>query len=192
VFLGNGAGSFLAPVEYRAGPYPIQVIAARLRGANAPGTCRRRRRPGRQRQLSDHGPAGQRRRHVRQPHRRRDAALQRRVDGRRRLQRRRQARSRHEQQHCAAGRNFKSPQELSILIGNGDGTFQAPVPYVAGEGTSYFYDMAVADFNATASSTSWAWTDRAVLSIGVGDGTFRPSVLTWSDRRPTPAAKSPT
>jgi hypothetical protein len=67
--------------------------------------------------------------------------------------------------------------DISILLGNGDGTFQAPVSYATGENV---YWVAVGDFNgdgipdlviAGSSLTAEYW-GLAVL-IGNGDGTFQ-------------------
>lgn len=66
------------------------------------------------------------------------------------------------------------PAVVSVLIGNGDGTFQPPVDYSVG---AYPSSIAVADFNVdgkldiiTVGSTG------ASVLIGNGDGTFKPHV----------------
>jgi hypothetical protein len=66
--------------------------------------------------------------------------------------------------------------QVSIILNNGDGTFQSPVPYSTGTGSSYF--VATGDFNgdgildlAVANQTS-ANSVIAIL-LGNGDGTFQ-------------------
>ena len=70
---------------------------------------------------------------------------------------------------------------VSILLGNGDGTFQPPVDYAAGLGPQ---GLAVGDFNrdgfpdlAVANTTSPAGDSAGgavSILLGNGDGTFRP------------------
>jgi len=71
--------------------------------------------------------------------------------------------------------NFGS-NNISVLLGNGDGTFQAAVNYSAGSGPR---SIAVGDFNgdgrldlAVANATS---SDISIF-LGKGDGTFQPAV----------------
>jgi photosystem II stability/assembly factor-like uncharacterized protein len=62
---------------------------------------------------------------------------------------------------------------VSILRGNGDGTFQGPVTYFAGNP----YGVAVGDFNGDGKPdlvTANANLNSAALLLGVGDGTFTP------------------
>src|SRR5881397_2313693 len=68
---------------------------------------------------------------------------------------------------------------VSVLLGNGDGTFQAPRAFPAGSGPNF---LAVGDFNgdgvqdlATANFGSNTPADTTVsVLLGNGDGTFRP------------------
>ncbi len=76
---------------------------------------------------------------------------------------------------CASSASCGSGQ-VSVFLGNGDGTFQSPVSYASGSGSSYF--VAVADFNndgyldlAVANQTSAGSTVSILL--GNGDGTFQ-------------------
>jgi uncharacterized protein (TIGR03437 family) len=73
---------------------------------------------------------------------------------------------------------------LSVMIGNGDGTFQAPLNYSGS--ASHFRSIATADFNGDGipdlvltnlygATTSVSGTSVSVL-IGNGDGTFQASV----------------
>src|SRR6267143_1191089 len=74
---------------------------------------------------------------------------------------------------------------VAVLLGNGDGTFQAPVNYDVGSGAQFAavadfnsdgkLDIAVADFNANAIS----------ILLGKGDGTFQPAVNTPAGLRST-------
>jgi hypothetical protein len=63
---------------------------------------------------------------------------------------------------------------LSILLGNGDGTFRAAGSFAAGAGA---YSVAVADFNgdgkADLAVTSFSGGSVGIL-LGNGDGTFQP------------------
>ena len=70
---------------------------------------------------------------------------------------------------CGAG-------QVSVLLGNGDGTFQSPVPYTTGTGGSYF--VVTGDFNgdgnldvAVANQTSG--NSLVAILLGNGDGTLR-------------------
>jgi hypothetical protein len=84
---------------------------------------------------------------------------------------------------------------VSILLGNGDGTFQAPVHYVAGIGPR---GVAVGDFNGDGISdlavanagTSPDYTDGGVsVLLGNGDGTFQdPVSFTTGARLPVSVA----
>ncbi len=71
---------------------------------------------------------------------------------------------------------------VSVLLGNGDGTFQAAAYYAAGPTAR---SMAVGDFNGdgkpdlavTQEGTAHSFTDSAVsVLLGNGDGTFQPAV----------------
>jgi hypothetical protein len=83
---------------------------------------------------------------------------------------------------------------VSVLLGNGDGTFRAPVAYEAGSGPN---DVAVADLNgdgiqdlavADYGPNTVRATTVSVL-IGVGDGTFSaPAAFTSGDGPSTVAA----
>jgi hypothetical protein len=63
--------------------------------------------------------------------------------------------------------------QLQILLGNGDGTFQAPVPVDSPQGNS----IAIADFNGDGIlDVALGNPDDVALSLGNGDGTFRTAV----------------
>lgn len=73
---------------------------------------------------------------------------------------------------CGAG-------QVTMLMGNGDGTFQSPVSYPAGTGSGYF--VATADFNGDG-NLDIAVAEQAgangviVILLGNGDGTFQAPV----------------
>jgi hypothetical protein len=64
-----------------------------------------------------------------------------------------------------------SPSQISILLGNGDGTFQAPVPYPVQPSSTR--GLVAGDFNGNGK------TDLVIgqfLLPGNGDGTFQPAI----------------
>ncbi len=125
VLLGNGDGTFQPPVEYAVGTYPLAIVASDFNG-----------------------------------------------DGRIDL--------------AVAGWNINAatynfPGEVSVLLGNGDGTFRPPVTYGSGPDS----DAIVAgDFNddgctdlAVANGGAYPdLTGSVSVLLGNGDGTFRPQV----------------
>ena len=113
------------------------------------------------------GVAGQWRRHLPAP-----GHLRGRVgpvrDRGRGLQRRRPPRPRH--------RQLRQTSTVSVLLGNGDGTFQPQVTYAVGASP---IAIVAGDFTATATST-WpsptAIDSTVSVLLGNGDGTFAPQV----------------
>jgi hypothetical protein len=80
---------------------------------------------------------------------------------------------------CASSANCGTGQ-VSVLLGNGDGTFRSPVPYSTGTGSSYF--VATGDFNGdgkvdlAVGNQTGANSVAAILLgnlLGNGDGTFQ-------------------
>jgi hypothetical protein len=77
-----------------------------------------------------------------------------------------------------------SPGTFSILLGNGDGTFQTHIDHAAGSGVG---TLVAADFNkdgkldVVISNTPTATNSAVLLMLGNGDGTFQgPTVLSIS------------
>ena len=77
---------------------------------------------------------------------------------------------------------------VNVLLGNGDGTFQSPVPYDVGNNAA---SVAVADFNgdgmldiATANQTD----NTISVLLGKGDGTFQPRATTAVGTNPSALA----
>ena len=67
---------------------------------------------------------------------------------------------------------------IAILLGNGDGTFQAPVSYSTGATSAAF--LAVGDFNEDGASdlaVANGAADSVSILLGNGDGTFRTAVI---------------
>jgi len=72
-----------------------------------------------------------------------------------------------------AATSGSASNHVGVLLGNGDGTFQAPVFYVAGTGSSW---IAAADFNGDGKAdlvTTDYNTGALLVLLGNGDGTFR-------------------
>ena len=66
---------------------------------------------------------------------------------------------------------------LTILLGNGDGTFQpAPTPYSITSSTSGFAAVAVGDFNGDGKADIVVANQSLGILLGNGDGTFQPSL----------------
>jgi hypothetical protein len=68
------------------------------------------------------------------------------------------------------------PSAVSVLFGQGDGTFRAPVPYSVGEAP---FSVVIADVNGDGhpdALTSNIGTNTVSLLLGRGDGTFAPAV----------------
>jgi hypothetical protein len=74
---------------------------------------------------------------------------------------------------------YTSGGDVSILLGNGDGTFRPPVTYSVGQGGSQFFQIAVGDLNADG-KLDFVVSDNddnnVAVFIGNGDGTFQPKV----------------
>ena len=171
VLLGNGDGTFQAQVTYAVGTVPRRPRGGRLqrRRPDRPG----RRQLRRQRRV---GAAGQRRRHL--PGRRSTYAVGTgpialvagdfNGDGRTDL----------------AVANDGS-NDVSVLLGNGDGTFQAQVTYAVG---SVPIALVAGDFNGDGRTdlavANYGSNDVSVL-LGNGDGTFQTQVTYAVGTAPT-------
>ncbi|MGC9989947.1 MAG: FG-GAP-like repeat-containing protein, partial [Terriglobales bacterium] len=81
---------------------------------------------------------------------------------------------------CAIGSNCGSSGKVGVLLGNGDGTFQAPVTYSSGG--QFPYSLAVGDVNGDGKpdlvvtnlyENSGSTNGSLGVLLGNGDGTFR-------------------
>jgi hypothetical protein len=66
-------------------------------------------------------------------------------------------------------------RRVMVLMGNGDGTFQAPVEYQVGSGGETPVDVVAADFNGDGRpdlAVLDAWGGKVILMMNRGDGTF--------------------
>jgi hypothetical protein len=86
---------------------------------------------------------------------------------------------------CLSDPSCQSASTVSILLGNGDGTFQPQQTYTVGQDPSY---VAVADFNGDGildlAVTNTNSNTVSVL-LGKGDGTFQPQVTYAAGGAPT-------
>ncbi|HEV2380406.1 MAG TPA: FG-GAP-like repeat-containing protein [Terriglobia bacterium] len=77
---------------------------------------------------------------------------------------------------------------VSVLLGNGDGTFQAPANYAAGTAPS---SVAIGDFNGDGKLdlvVSNASSDNVSILLGNGDGTFQPAAPYSAGSKPSSVA----
>jgi hypothetical protein len=83
--------------------------------------------------------------------------------------------------------------EVGVLLGNGDGTFQAAVAYNSGEGAYDSYSVAVADVNGDGEPdivvANFCYNGRCAkgtvgVLLGNGDGTFQSAVTNTLDQSP--------
>jgi hypothetical protein len=78
--------------------------------------------------------------------------------------------------YCGSDPNCDGPGSVSILLGNGDGTFQAHMDYPVGKGSAW---AAVADFNRDGIpdlAVTNGGDNTVSILLGNGDGTFQPPV----------------
>src|SRR5262249_7693422 len=77
---------------------------------------------------------------------------------------------------CPPGGCNASTGVVGVLLGNGDGTFQAAVPYHIND--NYAASIAVADLNKDGKPDLIVGAGRGVTALlGHGDGTFQPAIL---------------
>src|ERR1019366_2828450 len=75
---------------------------------------------------------------------------------------------------------------VSVLLGNGDGTFQAPLNYSAGSNPN---SIAVADFNLDGKvDLVLADLANAIVLLGNGNGTFQPALTYAAGSQPASVA----
>jgi hypothetical protein len=132
VFLGNGDGTFGAPHTFPAGPTPVRVVVGDFNG-----------------------------------------------DGRLDL--------------AVADSPFTGTPGVSILLGNGDGTFQAPRSFPAGGlplsiAAGHFHDPNILDLVVTVFVVTGSQQNRANVLLGNGDGTFQAPVSYPVGRTPLSVA----
>jgi hypothetical protein len=75
--------------------------------------------------------------------------------------------------------------DVDVMLGNGDGTFQRPVAYPANEGTSWLATGVLTTSGNTDIAVANRFGKFATVMLGNGDGTFQKSRIV-----PTPAAPS--
>ena len=173
VLLGNGDGTFQNQKTYPVGIEPDAIVAGDFTGDGrtdlAVANCDDQRRV---------GAAGQRRRHLPGPGDVRGGVAA-------------QAPSWRGTSTATAGPTWPSPthgdNDVSVLLGNGDGTFQNQMTYAVGTGPDAIVagdftgdgrtDLAVANYGSN---------DVSVL-LGNGDGTFQNQVTYAVGTGPTPS-----
>jgi hypothetical protein len=79
--------------------------------------------------------------------------------------------------------------DVSIMLGNGNGTFRPPMTYSVGQGASFqFFQIAVGDLNADG-KLDFVVSDyddnNVAVFMGNGDGTFQPEVTYVAGPNPT-------
>ena len=77
---------------------------------------------------------------------------------------------------AVANNNFEAPSTVSILIGNGDGTFKPAVNYAVGAGPA---GLAIADLNGDGNediAVANVGDGTASVLLGKGNGTFEPAL----------------
>ncbi|MFP5246884.1 MAG: FG-GAP-like repeat-containing protein, partial [Thermoanaerobaculia bacterium] len=76
-----------------------------------------------------------------------------------------------------AAAHAASPNTVTVLLGNGDGTLGTPTPYPGG---SYAEAIATGDFNNDGKTDLVAIADAIVVLLGAGDGTFGAPIVQFA------------
>jgi hypothetical protein len=90
--------------------------------------------------------------------------------------------------YSSTGFPFAAGTSVSILLGNGDGTFQPPVEFAAGSGPM---SIAVADMNGDGHLdlvVANNFSNDVSILLGNGDGTFRQALTVDAGDRPSAVA----
>jgi hypothetical protein len=90
--------------------------------------------------------------------------------------------------YSSTGFPFAEGKSVSILLGNGDGTFQPPVEFAAGSGPM---SIAVADMNGDGRLdlvVANNFSNDVSILLGNGDGTFRQALTVDAGDRPSAVA----
>ena len=164
VLLGNGDGTFQPPVTYAVGSDPRRHRGGRLHRQRPP-------RPGRRQLGTDDtvvGAAGQRRRHLPAPGHLRGGVVPSTPSWR--------ATSPATADLDLAVANATTPTTVSVLLGNGDGTFQPQVTYAVGSDPAA---IVAGDFTGDGQPRPGRRqrlrTTTVSVLLGNGDGTFQPA-----------------
>jgi len=75
--------------------------------------------------------------------------------------------------------------DISVLIGNGDGTFRSPVDYATANASQGAVALVIADFNGDQIPDLAVLDTSLSVLLGNGDGTFHPAIAATTGNAPT-------